>query len=504
MADIIERSGAQIARDVNAGAVSAREVTQAHLAQVDAVDERVGAYLTRLHDLARATADASRRARGSGRTSAARRRAACRQRQHVPDRHAHDVRQQDSRALDRAVHRDGRRALARSGRGADRQDEHGRVRDGQLVRKLRARRDAQSVRPIARSRRIVRRHGGRGRRARSGDRFRQRHRRFDSRTRRVLQRRRIQADVRPRFALRFDRVRVESRSDRPAFADGRRCGAGVRRDGRPRSDGRDVDRPSGRADRRQPARGSLAACASASSASSTRRVSAKRSTRCTIAPTTICEALGAELVEVSLPTADYGLATYYLIAPAECSSNLARFDGVRYGLRVDGADVREMYENTRAAGFGPEVKRRILIGTHALSSGYYDAYYVRAQKARTLIARDFAKRVCGLRPDRVPGGEFAGVPLQREERSVQHVLDGLLHDSDVARGAAGAVGAVRLDHARRAATSRCRWVCSSRAALPGEASAWMRRTPTKRRRDTSNAHRPQSRRGAGAWLSTKP
>lgn len=103
------------------------------------------------------------------------------------------------------------------------------------------------------------------------------------------------------------------------------------------------------------------------------------------------ERLGAELVEVSLPTADYGLATYYLIAPAECSSNLARFDGVRYGLRVEGGDVRAMYDNTRAAGFGPEVKRRILIGTHALSSGYYDAYYVRAQKARTLIARDFER-----------------------------------------------------------------------------------------------------------------
>ena len=103
------------------------------------------------------------------------------------------------------------------------------------------------------------------------------------------------------------------------------------------------------------------------------------------------EALGAEIVEVELPTADYGLATYYLIAPAECSSNLARFDGVRYGLRVDGVDVAEMNERTRAAGFGPEVKRRILIGTYALSSGYYDAYYVRAQKARTLVARDFAK-----------------------------------------------------------------------------------------------------------------
>jgi aspartyl-tRNA(Asn)/glutamyl-tRNA(Gln) amidotransferase subunit A len=103
------------------------------------------------------------------------------------------------------------------------------------------------------------------------------------------------------------------------------------------------------------------------------------------------EALGAEIVEVNLPTADYGVATYYLIAPAECSSNLARFDGVRYGLRVDGADVNAMYEATRAAGFGPEVKRRILIGTYALSSGYYDAYYVRAQKVRTLIADDFKR-----------------------------------------------------------------------------------------------------------------
>jgi aspartyl-tRNA(Asn)/glutamyl-tRNA(Gln) amidotransferase subunit A len=103
------------------------------------------------------------------------------------------------------------------------------------------------------------------------------------------------------------------------------------------------------------------------------------------------EKLGAELVEVELPTAEYGLATYYLIAPAECSSNLARFDGVRYGLRVAGADVGEMYEKTREAGFGPEVKRRILIGTYALSSGYYDAYYLKAQKARTKIAEDFAR-----------------------------------------------------------------------------------------------------------------
>ena len=101
--------------------------------------------------------------------------------------------------------------------------------------------------------------------------------------------------------------------------------------------------------------------------------------------------LGAELVEVSLPHTDYGIATYYLVAPAEASSNLARYDGVRYGLSVreEGGGLREMYFRTRAAGFGPEVKRRIMIGTYALSSGYYDAYYLRAQKVRTLIRRDF-------------------------------------------------------------------------------------------------------------------
>ena len=98
---------------------------------------------------------------------------------------------------------------------------------------------------------------------------------------------------------------------------------------------------------------------------------------------------GAEIVEVSLPHTKYALPTYYIISPAEASSNLARYDGVRYGLRVPGKDIVEMYENTRAAGFGKEVKRRILIGTYVLSAGYYDAYYIRAQKVRTLIKKDF-------------------------------------------------------------------------------------------------------------------
>ena len=100
-------------------------------------------------------------------------------------------------------------------------------------------------------------------------------------------------------------------------------------------------------------------------------------------------AAGARIVDVSLPHTRYALPAYYIVAPAEASSNLARYDGVRYGLREPGADITDLYENTRAKGFGAEVRRRLMIGTYVLSEGYYDAYYVRAQKIRTLIKRDF-------------------------------------------------------------------------------------------------------------------
>ncbi len=99
--------------------------------------------------------------------------------------------------------------------------------------------------------------------------------------------------------------------------------------------------------------------------------------------------LGADIVEVSLPHTEYAIASYYIVATAEASSNLARFDGIRYGLRVDADSPAELYSRSRGAGFGPEVKRRIILGTYVLSSGYYDAYYLRAQKVRTLIRRDF-------------------------------------------------------------------------------------------------------------------
>ena len=101
--------------------------------------------------------------------------------------------------------------------------------------------------------------------------------------------------------------------------------------------------------------------------------------------------LGAEIVDISLPHTDYAVAVYYIIATAEASANLARFDGIRYGLRVEGAEPAELYCRTRGAGFGAEVKRRIMLGTYVLSSGYYDAYYLRAQKVRTLIRNDFLK-----------------------------------------------------------------------------------------------------------------
>ena len=119
---------------------------------------------------------------------------------------------------------------------------------------------------------------------------------------------------------------------------------------------------------------------------------------------------GAEVVDVSLPHTKYGLPTYYIVAPAECSSNLARYDGVRFGLRADGGDLRDLYERTRAAGFGAEVRRRILIGTYVLSAGYYDAYYLRAQKVRALLLKDFTDvftQVDALLVPTAPSAAFA-------------------------------------------------------------------------------------------------
>ncbi len=119
---------------------------------------------------------------------------------------------------------------------------------------------------------------------------------------------------------------------------------------------------------------------------------------------------GAEIVDISLPHTKYGLPTYYIVAPAEASSNLSRYDGVRFGLRQDGTDLRDLYQRTRADGFGAEVRRRVLIGTYVLSAGYYDAYYLRAQKIRALILKDFTDaftRVDALLTPTAPSAAFA-------------------------------------------------------------------------------------------------
>ncbi len=129
---------------------------------------------------------------------------------------------------------------------------------------------------------------------------------------------------------------------------------------------------------------------------------------------------GAEIIDVSLPHTKYALPAYYIVAPAEASSNLARYDGVRYGLRVPGSDIIEQYENTRSEGFGSEVKRRVLIGTYVLSAGYFDAYYLKAQRVRTLIKRDFEQvfeKVDVLLTPATPGpafalGEKSGDPIE--------------------------------------------------------------------------------------------
>ena len=126
------------------------------------------------------------------------------------------------------------------------------------------------------------------------------------------------------------------------------------------------------------------------------------------------KAAGAEIVDISLPMTKYALPAYYIVAPAEASSNLARYDGVKYGLRVNGNDIIDMYEKTRAAGFGSEVKRRILIGTYVLSAGYYDAYYLRAQKIRTLIKQDFDKAFQSVDTILTPATPSAAFELNKE------------------------------------------------------------------------------------------
>ena len=137
----------------------------------------------------------------------------------------------------------------------------------------------------------------------------------------------------------------------------------------------------------------------------------------------IYKRLGCELVDIHMPHTDYAIATYYIIATAEASSNLARYDGVRYGLRVDSDSLLSMYRKTRGAGFGAEVKRRIVLGTYVLSAGYYDAYYLKGQKVRALIAKDFRDAFTKVDAIVTPTSPVPAFPLgERSEDPLQMYL----------------------------------------------------------------------------------
>ncbi len=163
------------------------------------------------------------------------------------------------------------------------------------------------------------------------------------------------------------------------------------------------------------------------------------------------ESLGAEIVEVSLPHTEYAVAVYYIVATAEASANLARFDGVRYGYRAENpANLLDHYGRTREEGFGPEVKRRIILGTYVLSSGYYDAYYLRAQKVRTLIRQDFTNAFGESGRDHLPHQPRARVQARRPDgRPVEDVSRRYLHHRRQPRRQPGYLDSMRFCKGRR-------------------------------------------------------
>ena len=303
--------------------------------------------------------------------------------------------------------------------------------------------------------RFVRRFGVRGVGAAGDGRDRNRHRRLDPPAGVVLRHRRDEADLWPLFALGRGGVRVVARSSRPVRAHGARtarsCSARW-----PGTIRRIPPAPTCRCrTSRRPARRDVKGL----------RIGVPREYRMDGMPEEIerlwqqgldwLRDAGAEIVDVSLPHTKYGLPTYYIVAPAEASSNLARYDGVRFGLRENGDDLRDLYERTRAAGFGAEVRRRVLIGTYVLSAGYYDAYYLRAQKVRALILRDFTEvfaQVDALVTPTAPSAAFA--QGENMDDPIKMYLN------DVFTGAGRTWRACRRSRCRRGSTPTvCRSAC---------------------------------------------
>ena len=268
----------------------------------------------------------------------------------------------------------------------------------------------------------LRRLGGRGRRPAGPGGHRHRHRGLDPPAGRAVRHLRIEADIRHLLALRARRVRVEPRPGGPVRADRAGPRAAAQCDGRPRSARLDLARPRRRGlyapprprRRRETARRTHASgCPANTSATASTPTSRGPSTR----RSRELRALGATTVDVTLPNARLSVPVYYVIAPAEASSNLSRFDGVRYGHRAATYDdLTDMYRKSRAEGFGAEVKRRILVGTYVLSHGYYDAYYLKAQQVRHLIADDFRRAYRDLRRDHGSDGADGRLSDRRQGR----------------------------------------------------------------------------------------
>ena len=378
-------------------------------------------------------------------------------------RHAHHLLARRSSRTTRASTTAPRCArLLHAGARADRQAQHGRVRVRLVDRELRVRPDPQPVGPRARARRLVRRLGRGGERGHGHDNAGQRHRRLDPSAGVAVRRRGDEADLRPRVALRVRRVCELARPDRARSprrsrsARWRSTRSAARTRWTPRASSRPAEDFTSRARRRR-----RRACASRSCATCSRwracapevrpqRSPPPRSTRSSV----------PRWARSTCPRAQHGLSAYYIIGPAEASSNLARFDGIRYGHRVaDAEDVLDLYMRSRAEGFGPESIRRIMLGTYALSAGYYDAYYGQAQKARTVIISDFAgvRRLrraahAHLADDRVQDRREGGRPAR-------DVPLGLLHDPGEPRRQRGAC----RSRSGLGRTPGCRWACSSSA-----------------------------------------
>ena len=313
---------------------------------------------------------------------------------------------------------------------------------------------------------------------------RHRHRRLDPPARRAVRDRRPQAHLRRGLALRDDRLRLLARPGRAVHARRHRLRAAVRRDGRARTP---ATRP------RWPSR-SRSALPTATDLRGIRLgvpeelsgegIERGRAEDVPRRRSTCARELGAEIVEITLPHAPHALAAYYLIAPAEASANLARYDGVRYGLREPADDLLTMYTQTRAKGFGAEVKRRIMLGTYALSSGYYDAYYGTAQKVRTKIAEDFTRRLADVRLHGLADEPRRRLRARREDRRpVGDVPQRLLHGADLARRHA------RDLDPQRARRRRCRR--ASRSPVRRSARTASSTPPTRSSRRSASTAAPR-------------